>query len=70
MPLKPAAPVKDEALTAEQLAAEVNVPVGTLYYWRHIGRGPKGFKVEGSVRYRRSEINRWLRESGDTALVG
>ena len=60
----------DEILTAEELAAELKIPEGTLGYWRSTGRGPEFFRPGGRVvRYRRSAVNRWLAESGDTTLT-
>lgn len=68
MPRRAAAP--DEILTTEELAAELKIPEGTLGYWRSTGRGPAWFRPGGrQVRYRRSEVNRWLAECGDTTLT-
>jgi excisionase family DNA binding protein len=49
-------------LTVEELAAVLQVPVATLYQWRVTGRGPAGVRVGRHVRYRRSEVERWLDE--------
>lgn len=51
--------LKDEMLTAAQLAEEINFPTTTLAYWRTIGKGPDYVKVERWVRYRRSDVDAW-----------
>lgn len=50
----------DDLLSTDQLAVWLLKPPGTLRQWRHKGYGPAGFRVGGSVRYRRSEVERWL----------
>jgi predicted DNA-binding transcriptional regulator AlpA len=58
LPDRPSAP--DRLLTIEQLAAHLQVPVKTLYDWRHRGIGPKGLRVGRYIRYRPADINSWL----------
>jgi predicted DNA-binding transcriptional regulator AlpA len=48
--------------TSEEFAEIARVPVSTVYYWRQVGRGPKGFRVGRRVLYREKEIARWLDE--------
>lgn len=50
----------DELLTMEEVAAVVRVPLATLRYWRHLGTGPRGFRIGRSVRYWRTEVLHWL----------
>ena len=50
----------DELLTMEEVAAVVRAPIATLRYWRHLGTGPRSFRVGRSVRYWRSEVAAWL----------
>ncbi len=42
--------------TAKQVAEELEVPVGTLAYWRMLGKGPEYRKIGRWVRYARSDI--------------
>ncbi|MDP8927274.1 MAG: helix-turn-helix domain-containing protein [Actinomycetota bacterium] len=57
---------RDELLTIKQLAELLQVPVPTIYRWRHLGEGPRGIRVSGRhVRYRRSDIEAFLRERAD-----
>ena len=50
----------DELLTIQEVADIVRVPVATLRYWRHLGTGPRSFRVGRSVRYWRTEVIAWL----------
>lgn len=55
----------DELLTMKEVAALVRVPLATLRYWRHLGTGPRGFRVGRSVRYWRTEVHDWLQRQSD-----
>ena len=50
----------DELLTIQEVADLVRVPVATLRYWRHVGTGPRSFRIGRSVRYWRTEVFAWL----------
>lgn len=50
----------DELLTLQEVADMVRVPVATLRYWRHLGTGPRSFRIGRSVRYWRAEVFLWL----------
>jgi excisionase family DNA binding protein len=52
----------DRLLTVEELADYLGVPVATIYAWRHRGEGPPGFRVGRYIRYRRSDIQQWIRD--------
>jgi predicted DNA-binding transcriptional regulator AlpA len=70
MPRKQAAPDVDPVVTPEELSAELKIPLGTIYQWSSRGTGPESFKPGGrTLRYRRSAINKWLAECGDTTLA-
>lgn len=56
-----------EHLTTEELAAILRTPVETIRYWRHVGKGPKSFKVGRRVLYERSEVERFLAEAKSQA---
>jgi predicted DNA-binding transcriptional regulator AlpA len=55
----------DELLTMPEVAAVVRVPIATLRYWRHLGIGPRSFRVGRSVRYWRTEVAAWLQQQSD-----
>ena len=50
----------DELLTLQEVADVVRVPVATLRYWRHLGTGPRSFRLGRRVLYRRDDINAWI----------
>ena len=50
----------DELLSPQDLAGYLDVPVKTVYGWRHRGLGPAGFRVGRHLRYRRSDIEEWI----------
>jgi excisionase family DNA binding protein len=52
----------DEMLTLQEACAYLRIPEGTLRYWRHLGSGPKSFKVGRHVRYWRADLILWLTE--------
>ncbi len=59
-----------EYLTPAQLAELFQVPESTLQEWRYRGTGPKYAKVGKHVRYRRTEVDRWLAQQEQAAGAG
>ena len=55
----------------QEVADVVRVPVATLRYWRHLGTGPRSFRIGRSVRYWRTEVFAWLdhQANGDRQSV-
>nr|WP_037884568.1 helix-turn-helix domain-containing protein [Streptomyces sp. SID4926] len=48
-------------LTIPEVIAEIGAPRATFYRWRQLRKGPKAIKLpNGSVRIRRSELDRWI----------
>lgn len=45
-----------------QLATYLDVPVKTLYAWRYRRKGPPALRVGRHLRYRWSDIDRWVSE--------
>lgn len=54
--------VLDPLLSIQDLAAYLDLPVATLYAWRHRGQGPSGFRVGRHVRYRQSDVDQWIKD--------
>lgn len=52
----------DDLLSIEEAAALLRTPVATLRYWRHMGTGPRSFRVGRAVRYWHSDVRGWLHE--------
>ena len=57
----------EEMLTLQEACAFLRVPEGTLRYWRHLGTGPRSFKVGRHVRYWRADLVLWLTEQTNRA---
>lgn len=54
-----------DLLTIHEAADLLRVPVSTLRYWRHIGQGPKSFKLGARVAYRRQDLEAWVQQQYD-----
>ena len=66
VPLDPyGVPLFDPLLTADQVALWLGKPKATLYAWRTRGLGPRGIKVGGDLRYRRSDIEAYIEQNAD-----
>jgi len=59
----------DELLTIKEVAEIVRVPEATLRYWRHLGTGPRSFRIGRSVRYWKTEVALWLEEQSSDPLA-
>lgn len=51
-----------ELWTSRQVSKFLNVPVGTLYQWRHRSVGPPAYRVGRHLRYDPAAVRRWLLE--------
>lgn len=50
----------DRLLSVQDLADYLDVPVATIYTWRHHGDGPPGFRVGRHLRFRTSDVAHWI----------
>ena len=46
----------------EEVSEYLQVPLRTLYEWHYKGTGPRVLKVGKHLRYRWSDVERWLEE--------
>lgn len=49
-------------LTIGELATLLKVPVKTIYRWRTMRTGPPSFRCGRHVRYRRSDVIKWIEQ--------
>ena len=49
-----------ELLTITEAAELLRAPVATLLYWRHLGTGPRSFRLGRRVLYRRDDLRAWI----------
>ena len=52
----------EDLLTTAEVAAITRTPASTLRYWRHLGSGPRGFRMGRRVMFRREDLDQWLAE--------
>ncbi len=52
----------ESLLTTSEIAQLFRVPTATVYAWRARGFGPPGFRVGRHTRYRRADVEAWIRE--------
>jgi predicted DNA-binding transcriptional regulator AlpA len=52
----------DRLVTVHDLATYLDIPVTTLYAWSHGCKGPQGFRVGRHLRYRWTDIQRWINQ--------
>jgi predicted DNA-binding transcriptional regulator AlpA len=52
--------VIEPLLTVEDVSRILSVPVATLYRWRATRTGPPAFKAGRELRYRSSDLERWV----------
>ena len=50
-------------LTTEEVADLLRAPVESVRYWRHIGKGPRSFKVGRRVLYAAEDVDAFVREA-------
>lgn len=47
-------------LSAEELAEFLSVPLSTIYYWRHVGKGPPALRAGRRLRFDLATVRAWL----------
>ena len=57
-----------ELLTITEAAEVLRTPVATLRYWRHLGPGPRSFRLGRRVLYRRDDIHAWIDARREAAV--
>ncbi len=51
----------ERLMSTEEVAEVLGRPPRTLRQWRYLGEGPKYLKVGATVRYRASDVEKWLK---------
>ncbi len=57
-----------ELLTITEAADLLRAPVATLRYWRHLGTGPRSFRLGRRVLYRTNDLHAWIAQQHAQAL--
>lgn len=50
----------EQLLSADKLAEYLAVPLATVYQWNYRGTGPRPIKVGRHLRYRATDVEKWL----------
>lgn len=58
-----------EFMTVDDLARLLRIPKATVYRWRSMGEGPRGYSVGRYVRFRWSDVESWLQERADDSAT-
>ncbi len=56
-----------ENMTIEEVADVCRTSVETVRYWKHVGKGPKWFKVGRRVLFAREDVEAFLAEARTSA---
>lgn len=49
-----------DLLTTAEVAALTRTPISTVRYWRHLGAGPRSFRLGRRVVYLRQDVQDWI----------
>jgi hypothetical protein len=55
--------ISTDLLTTDEVALITRAPVSTVRYWRHLGTGPRSFRLGRRVVYRRHEVEQLVRQA-------
>lgn len=50
-----------QLMDAPLLAERLRVPLTTVYHWNGTGIGPPYFRIGKHIRYRKADVEAWLR---------
>jgi excisionase family DNA binding protein len=50
----------NEILLIEEVAELTRLPLATLRFYRHAGKGPKSFKLGNRVAFKRADVEAWI----------
>ncbi|WP_308217394.1 helix-turn-helix transcriptional regulator [Mycobacteroides abscessus] len=53
---------EQQLMTLTEMCELLGISESTAYYWRQIGKGPKGARIGKALRYRHSGVIAWLDE--------
>jgi excisionase family DNA binding protein len=57
-------------LTTAEVAELVRTPAETVRYWRHIGKGPRSFKLGRRVLYATEDVEAFIAEAREAPSTG
>jgi predicted DNA-binding transcriptional regulator AlpA len=51
-----------DLLFGEEVAEITRIPLPTLRFYRHTGKGPRSFKLGNRVVYKRADVEAWIEQ--------
>jgi predicted DNA-binding transcriptional regulator AlpA len=57
-------------ISQPDVAEKLGRSLSTLRYWRHIGHGPRSFKIGGRVAYRLEDVEQWIEQAYNDDTAG
>ena len=54
-------------LTTAEVAELLRTPAETVRFWRHVGKGPRSFKVGRRVLYARDDVDAFIAEAREAS---
>jgi excisionase family DNA binding protein len=58
-----------EYLTTAEVAEITRTPAETLRYWRHVGKGPRSFKLGRRVLYAADDVREFIEQARQAQSV-
>jgi predicted DNA-binding transcriptional regulator AlpA len=58
----------DEFMTTEEVAGVVRRSPETIRWFRHVGKGPRSFKIGRRVLYSRIDVEQWIAEAREEGV--
>ncbi|MCU1613655.1 MAG: binding domain protein excisionase family [Frankiales bacterium] len=62
---EPTTDAQPDLLTITEATELLRAPIATLRYWRHLGTGPRSFRLGRRVLYRRDDLHSWIATQQD-----
>ena len=59
-----------EYMTTGEVADKLRTSPETVRFWRHVGKGPRSFKVGRRVLYAAEDVEAFIAEARHTQAVG
>ena len=54
-------------LTTTEVAEQLRTPIETVRYWRHVGKGPKSFRLGRRVLYAMEDVEAYIDQARKSA---
>jgi predicted DNA-binding transcriptional regulator AlpA len=59
-----------DLLFGEEVAEITRIPLPTLRFYRHTGKGPRSFKLGNRVVYKLEDVEQWIESQYNDDIAG